>query len=234
MSIDLDNIVPWGRSLREYELMFNLTPPDYERRILDCGGGPSSFSAELNGNGGDVRSIDPLYQYTGMQIQQRFHESLDGVIDQVDRTPQNWVWSYHQSSAQLRENRIAVMQRFLRDYDCGRTAGRYITAALPALPFRGRHFDLALCSHLLFLYSDLLSFEFHLAAIKEILRGADELRIFPLLTLKSVFSPYVEPLSVTLQGEGWEVTIERVEYELQRGGNQMMRIVRAQHGSLHA
>ena len=100
---------------------------------------------ELAPKGGDIRSIDPLYQYIGMQIERRFYESLDDVIEQVDRTPHNWVWSYHQSSAHLRENRIAVMRSLLRDYDHGRAGGRYIIAALPALTFRDHHFGLTPC-----------------------------------------------------------------------------------------
>ena len=64
----------------------------------------------------------------------------------------------------------------------------------------------------------------------EIFRVSRELRIFPLLTLKAVVSPYVELLKLKLQHEGWDVVIEQVGYELQRGGNQMMRITRSTKG----
>ena len=43
----------------------------------------------------------------------------------------------------------------------GRADGRYVEAELPTLPFADRSFDLALCSHLLFLYSVQLGEEFH-------------------------------------------------------------------------
>lgn len=204
----------------------NLTTDDLKQRTLDCVGGPSSFTAELTQRLGRALAIDPLYRYSGSQIEQRFFESLDEVIAQVDRTPDSWVWKYHRSSAGLRANRIKVIQTFLEDYPIGRTTGRYLTAALPSLPFGDQHFSLALCSHLLFLYSDLLSFEFHRAFIWEFLRVSPELRIFPLLTLQSIRIPYVEPIVAELQQAGWQVTIECVQYELQRGGNQMMRIAR--------
>jgi hypothetical protein len=226
MSIRLDHVIPFGRSLREYELIFNLTAGDIQRTILDCGGGPSSFNAEVTARGGTVVSFDPLYELSGPQIRQRFFETVDGVIAQVERTPDNWVWSYHRDSADLRRNREAALQIFLADYETGLAVGRYVRASLPTLPFSDSRFDLALCSHLLFLYSDLLDLAFHLAAVKEMLRVSRELRIFPLLTLGCTQSPYVDPLRAELENRGWHVSIEPVAYELQRGGNHMMRILR--------
>ena len=43
------------------------------------------------------------------------------------------------------------MEAFLADYDEGKTAGRYVDAELPALPFPNQSFDVAVCSHFLFL-----------------------------------------------------------------------------------
>jgi hypothetical protein len=226
MSIRLDRVVPFGRSLREYELIFNLTADDCRRTILDCGGGPSSFNAELTTRGGSVVSFDPLYACSGAHIKQRFHDTVDGVIEQVNRTPGDWIWTYHHNSADLRRHRESALETFLADYEEGWCAGRYICASLPDLPFREDCFDLALCSHLLFLYSDLLSFDFHLASIQEILRVSRELRIFPLLALNGMPSPYVAPLQAELERHGWRTIVERVGYELQRGGNEMMRVIR--------
>lgn len=226
MSMRLDHIVPFGRSLREYELIFNLTAGDYRQRLLDCGGGPSSFNAELSTRGGSVLSFDPLYACSGTRIKRRFDDTVDDVIEQVDRSPESWVWTYHKNSADLRRNRASALEIFLGDYEAGLQAGRYVCASLPALPFTNDCFGLALCSHLLFLYSDLLSFDFHLASIREIMRVSRELRIFPLLALNGMPSPYVAPLHADLERHGWLVTVERAGYELQRGGNQMMRITR--------
>ncbi len=47
MGLKLENVVPWGRSLAEYICMFDLCPSDLQGYILDCGGGPASFNAEL-------------------------------------------------------------------------------------------------------------------------------------------------------------------------------------------
>ena len=96
--------------------------------------------------------------------------------------------------------------------------------ALPDLDFDGHNFSLVLCSHFLFLYSDHLTYEFHQASVLEMLRLADEVRIFPLITLMMERSPYLEPLIAVLKDRGYQVSIETVDYELQRGGNQMLRI----------
>jgi len=115
------------------------------------------------------------------------------------------------------------MRTFLADYSSEKRDERYIAAALPVLPFEDHSFDLALCSHFLFLYTEQLSEEFHLEAIREMCRVADEVRIFPLLTLDGHRSGYL-PAIVRQLRESWEVSIQTVPYEFQRGGNQMMRV----------
>ena len=226
MSIRLDQTVPFGRSFREYELMFSLNAADRRTRILDCAAGPSSFNAELTGAGGTVYSIDPLYQFTGTEIQRQFFHTLDQVIKQVTATPQNWVWNHHRDPDDLRQNRIKVMNMFVADYSKGRGTGRYVCGALPNLPFETDRFDLALSSHFLFLYSDHFDEAFHLDAIRALLRVAREVRIFPLLALRAERSQHLEPICDYLRREGYTLSIERVGYELQRGGNEMLRIRR--------
>ncbi len=88
-------------------------------------------------------------------------------------------------------------------------------------------FDLGLCSHFLFLYSELFDFEFHRSAVCEMLRVAREVRIFPLLTLNLAPSPQVPRLVEWLEDQGYGVEIKRVGYELQRGGNEMLWVRRS-------
>jgi len=118
---------------------------------------------------------------------------------------------------------MRAMSRFLADYDGGKAAGRYVEASLPALPFPSGSFELALCSHFLFLYSTQLDEAFHRAAVIEMARVAAEIRVFPLLALGATPSPHVEPCAAALRDCGLEVTIEAVDYEFQRGGNRMLR-----------
>ncbi len=119
---------------------------------------------------------------------------------------------------------MAAMNEFLRDYPAGLTDGRYIDAELPHLPFGNTSFDLALCSHFLFLYTAQLGEAFHWSAIREMCRVATEVRIFPLLALGAAPSPLVERMVEECGGQGFDVSIDEVPYEFQRGGNKMMRI----------
>lgn len=121
---------------------------------------------------------------------------------------------------------MVAMERFLDDYDVGRQCGRYLCAELPSLPFEDQAIALALCSHFLFLYTDQFSESFHVESIVEMCRVANEVRIFPLLTLGSVPSRHVLPVMKALRRRGFRVETETVEYEFQRGGNQMLRILR--------
>jgi ubiquinone/menaquinone biosynthesis C-methylase UbiE len=119
------------------------------------------------------------------------------------------------------------MRKFLADFDDGKRDGRYVTAELPDIPFESNAFDVAVCSHFLFLYSDILSLEFHQRAIEEMCRVAQEARVFPVLNYNAELSPFVEPLLKVLAEAGYNASIEVVPYEFQRGGNQMLRVRKA-------
>ena len=112
---------------------------------------------------------------------------------------------------------MAAMQEFLDDYEPGKAQGRYVESELPALPFDDASFDLALCSHFLFLYTTQLGEAFHRSAIREMCRVAGEVRIFPLLALGGSRSPFVDQSVDDLRASGYDVSIEGVPYEFQRG-----------------
>lgn len=223
----LDKVVPFGRSLDEYKCMFALSDDDLQKNIAGIGDGPASFNAEMALLGKTVVSIDPLYLFKAKDIQERFYSVVDDIITQVKATPDDWVWSYHKSPDHLKENRVMVLRRFVADYERGKAEGRYVAGELPTLGFADGQFQLAVCSHFLFLYSDHLTYEFHRASILEMLRVAHEIRVFPLLTLMLEMSPHVWPLVLDLKSEGFVVSVEKVGYELQRGGNEMLRIQRS-------
>ena len=206
--------------------MFDLSAADLCRRILGCGDGPASFNAELTALGGDVVSVDPLYAFPANVIERRVEETFDVVMAQVRRNPDDFVWTHVPSIAKLGRRRMGAMRRFLRDYPAGMDQGRYVEASLPALPFADRSFGLALSSHFLFLYSEQLDFAFHLDALREMLRLAGEVRVFPLLRIGGASSPYLTPTVEAMRSEGVEANVEPVPYEFQRGGNRMLRLIR--------
>jgi SAM-dependent methyltransferase len=224
MAMQLEAVVPFGRSLDEYRQMFALTPEALTRSILGVADGPASFNAELTAQGGQITSVDPLYAFAPDEIQQRFDAVVDNIIEQVRQTPADWVWSYHRSPDDLRANRVRVMAAFLADYSRGDE--RYVVGELPTLPFADDQFDLALCSHFLFLYTDHFTYAFHLAAMLEMLRVAREVRVFPLLTLGLARSPYLSPIQRDLTAQGFTIRVKQVPYELQRGGNEMLMVTR--------
>lgn len=222
----LDSIIPWGRTLKEYRAMFDLSEADLSTNMLGCGDGPASFNAEMTQLGHRVVSIDPVYQFSAEQIEQRVRATYESVISQVRQNCDRYVWQTFRDADELGQARLQAMADFLRDYEAGKASGRYLCQALPSLDFADSQFDLGLCSHLLFLYSEQLSLEFHIASIRELLRVASEVRIFPLIQLNCQPSPYLGEVVNALDPECFKIQIQPVAYEFQKGGNQMLKISR--------
>jgi len=224
MGLQLKEIVPWGRSLLEYIQMFGLSHAEMQQHILDCGGGPASFNAEMTAQGGSVYSCDPIYQFSAEQIAQRVAETRPLILEKVREYQQNYVWTTIPNPEMLGEIRLKAMHQFIEDFPQGREEGRYQAAELPNLPYADQQFDLALCGHLLFSYSENLSLEMHQQSIRELCRVAREVRIFPVLTLNGERSPWLDPIMAERQQAGYTAELVTVAYEFQRGGNQMLRL----------
>ena len=225
MGFKLESIIPWGRSLAEYVRMFDLTPDKLRLNILDCAGGPASFNAEMTRKGYNVISCDPIYQFSADEIAQRIQETCQTVIDGAKTTHEYFVWQDIQSPEHLGQIRMTAMQQFLEDLPLGIQQGRYIIGELPVLPFDTEQFDLAICSHFLFTYSDLLPKEFHLASIQELCRVAGEVRVFPLLNQYSrEVSTWLPSVMKELTVQGYNIEIKQVSYEFQKGGNQLLQV----------
>jgi hypothetical protein len=124
------------------------------------------------------------------------------------------------------------MRRFLEDFPAGLEAGRYVGGALPDLPFRHGQFQLALCSHFLFLYGEQLDFEFHLRSVLALCAVARQVRIFPLTELGSKPSRHVGRVMSALRDLGFDAQRVRVDYEFQRGANEMLTIKRPGRATL--
>jgi ubiquinone/menaquinone biosynthesis C-methylase UbiE len=141
-------------------------------------------------------------------------------MQQTGANQDKFIWNTIPSLEDLGRIRMEAMRRFLASYEDGRVQGRYIPGELPELPFADQTFDLALSSHFLFLYTDNLSFEFHVSAICEMLRVACEVRIFPLLDMNARESHYLNSILENFQK--YKPEICQVNYEFQRGGNRML------------
>ena len=219
----LENVVPWGRCFDEYIKMFDLTSDELKLNILDCGGGPSSFNVEMRQKGCKVISCDPIYQFTTKEIQSRIQQIYSQMVAGVKETPEKFIWQDIASPDELGEVRMAAMEKFLADYAAGVSQNRYIKSELPHLPFADGKFDLALCAHFLFTYSNILSTEFHVSSIVEMRRVASEVRVFPLVTqFSGEISPHLEAVINDLTSRGLQVEVLMVDYEFQKGGNKML------------
>jgi hypothetical protein len=115
----LNEVVPWGRTLAEYKLMFDLSAADLSSKILGCGDGPASFNAEMREKGSVVVSIDPIYQFSAEQIEQRVKDTYETVISQVKQKPDRYLWKNFDDADALGQARLGAMEKFLLDYQTG-------------------------------------------------------------------------------------------------------------------
>jgi SAM-dependent methyltransferase len=228
VSPTLDKPVPWGRTLAEYRAMFSLSDEDLARPIIDVGAGPASFTAELGASGGHVVACDPLYARGAGEIRRATVGAEEAVRALLKAEPNRFVWHVFSDLDALVAARRGALERFLTDYEARPSLGRYCAASLPRLPFPDRSFGLALCSHLLFLYSAALDLEAHVAAILELARVAPEVRIFPLLTMEGTPSPHLAGALARARGHGLSAEVVGVDYEVQAGGRHMLRVTRTQ------
>ena len=88
----LDQVVPWGRSFDEYRRMFALTEDDLRLRIVDCGGGPASFTASATRRGTAAVSCDPLYRWEAEEIRARIRLTSNGILEETRRNRDEFVW----------------------------------------------------------------------------------------------------------------------------------------------
>lgn len=223
-AFDFKTAVPWGRSFTEYQAFFALDGLTPGTRVLDCGAGPSSFAVEAAERDLSVCAADPLYSVDAARIARRIEEVRPAMLASIRQAEARFVWDHYGTPERQEGVRLAAMKRFLDDFGGHRRKAQYLAAALPSLPFRDRAFDLALSSHFLLLYSTQFDLAFHLKAVRELLRVAKSVRVFPLLDLDGRTSVHLEPLREALADDGFDSEVIRVDYEFQRDGNEMLRV----------
>ena len=211
-----------ARSFAEYEAMFDLDEQALDGRVLDCCAGASSFVAEHVARGGDGLAIDPVYASSGTDLASAISNGLGAGTQIIDQHPDAFEWGWYGTVERREAIRREAAAAFL--VDVGHNPGRYLAAALPQLPLADQSVDLALCSHLLFTWSEHLGHQWHLAALREMLRVVRrETRVFPLVVQGTGAQvPFLADLLGQLRGEGHHVEVHRVPYEFQRGADSML------------
>lgn len=224
MAFELEKVVPWGRNLKEYKAMFDLSEADLDKKMISFGDGPASFNSELDTQGRKCISIDPIYQFTKNELATRFEEVKNTVMQQVRDNTANFVWKNIKDATELEETRTKSMSDFLIDFEKGKKEKRYVAHVLPEkLDFEDQQFDIGLSSHFLILYPN-LGLDFHIKSIKEMLRLCKEIRIFPILNLDAEKSELLENIITEFTKE-YTIEINKVGYEFQKGGDKMLKII---------
>ena len=230
MGMKLSGVVPWGRNIDEYREMFLLTDSNMRKKIAGFGDGPASFNFQATCAGSNVVSVDPIYQFSKAELENRIQEVRGIVLKQMSENMDNYVWDKITSLQQLEDVRMSAMRMFLDDYARGRQESRYINHELPdRLPFPDSSFDIGLSSHFLLLYTA-LGYDFHIAAITEMLRVCKEIRIFPLCDLDSHASEMIEDVIAYFRNS-YDVQISPTGYEFQKGANRLLIIRHIQNDS---
>jgi hypothetical protein len=207
-----------SRSYAEYEAMFDL-PADLPGRILDCCAGGSGFTAAAAG----VRAVaaDPAYSLSFPELETAVRRGTAQGGGIVTDHPEHFTWEWYGSAERRDAMRAEAAEAFLADRR--RRPWCYPAAALPDLPFAAGAFDLVLCSHLLFTWSDRFGEQWHLAALRELIRVGAEVRVFPLVVQRTGEPvPFLEAVRRELGAAGADSEVRRVPYEFQRGGNRML------------
>lgn len=225
MAFKLNSVVPWGRNLNEYRLMFQLDDRDMAKKIASFGDGPASFNYEASKLGTSVTSFDPIYEFSRQELQQRIEEVRITVMEQMKENMDNYVWTNIKSLEELENVRMSAMKLFLSDYEQGKKEKRYICHSLPErLPYKEDSFDIGLSSHFLLMYTD-LGYDFHIQAITEMLRVCREIRIFPIVDLDAGKTELITKVIEYFKND-YDVEIRKTQYEFQKGGNSMLVITK--------
>ena len=220
----LGEVLVSARSFAEYAAMLDLSDADLAGRVLDCPGGAAGFTATALQQGIDATAVDPAYAGGPAELAalaeragQEAHRGHQHVLRDVEQ----YLWSFFTDPGDHLHQRLATTEVFAAGVAA--RPERYVPAALPHLPFADAAFDLTLCSHLLFAYDDRFDVAWHLAALVELARVADQVRVFPLLShVDGARYPHLGELRAELARRGITSQVQQVAYEFQRGGDEML------------
>lgn len=223
MAFQLNNVVPWGRNMEEYKLMFLLNEEDMKKKIAGFGDGPASFNFEAHCLGCDITSYDPIYQFNKEELEKRIEDVRGIVMQQMSENMDNYIWTKIRDLHQLEQIRMDAMKSFLNDFEAGLSEGRYRYHELPnCLPVEENYYDIGLSSHFLLLYTQ-LGFDFHIKAIDEMLRVCREVRIFPVVDLDANQADMISDVIDELEKK-YDVELKVTNYQFQKNANKMLVI----------
>tara|TARA_B100001059_G_scaffold345_2_gene316 strand:- start:3521 stop:4237 length:717 start_codon:yes stop_codon:yes gene_type:complete len=216
MTFSLDHVIFFGRTWNECLSMYALDERDLDgRRILDCPGGPDALVADGLARGLDIQAVDPQYAFEPDVLEERGRTEIGDSMKKWQEDPAQ-AWDQKQAD-EFTQRKLEALDSFISAYRSHRD--RFIEASLPELPFEDDAFDLVLSGHFLFLYASIdhgglmshgqLDLDFHVKAVRELVRVGREVRIFPTFatTGPARRQPYVEPLMEAIAADGFQVDL---------------------------
>ena len=224
--IDLDRIAFIGRTFREYFRMFDLDYGMLRGRVLDCPGGASSFAAESAGLGYDVTACDILYGIGHGRLIEKASADTAYALEQAYKVRDLFDWGSYGSAAEHAAERFHALKLFSEDFQGGGAGRRYVAGELPFLPFRAGSFSLALSSHFMFLYADRMDFGFHLDCLKDLLRVALQVRVYPLAGMDGREYPKLDGLIEALRADGAHARVRHTPFRFMQGADRMLILSR--------
>ena len=202
--------------------MFDLT--ELPGSVLDCCAGGAGFTAEAAARGVDAVAVDPAYELPAAELVDTVRRSLPATSSIIDEHAGSFDWKWYGTPERKDELRIEAADRFLQDVSIA--PERYVPGCLPELPFEDRRFELVLSSHLLFTWADKYDQDWHLAALRELVRvSASEVRVFPLVQ-QGAGEPVTYLPELLTELEGVTAEIRKVPYEFQVGADEMLVLSR--------
>ncbi len=219
--MDLPRVVFFGRTGADALAFFNLDLAAWQgRRVLDCPGGPGSFTALARAAGVESVAADPLYNLSLPELEHRCRDDVAFTMERLALSP---TLRPDFELSRFRQGKLEALEAFLADRRDHPEA--YRATALPSLPFEAASFDLVLCGHLLFCYAPIadgglseqpdFDLDWHRRALAELLRvSRREVRIYPAHTIERHprAHPWVAPLLASLPPE-WHGQLEPTVYD---------------------
>lgn len=223
--LSLDRVVFYGRTLREYQLIFGFDHEMYKgRKVLDCPAGASSFTAEAVMLGVNATAVDPMFGKPAADLLKGGEADINHVMGGVSKSLDAFNWSFYPTPQALRSYRKTALTRFVHDYAKPESAERYVNASLPNLPFGDKSFDMALGGHFLFTYADKLDYDFHLKSALELVRVSHEVRIYPVVGRNGCKPGFFNDLLSALAKAGVKSELLPSHFEFQKGGGEILRL----------
>jgi hypothetical protein len=226
--LELSEIIFIGRTYDEYIRMFDLSDVDIRNHeILDAPAGACSFAAIANSRSGNVTAADIAYYHSKEELYNKGMQDILQAVSGLSKVKEQYVWNYFKDLESLESSRLQALHDCVNHMRLNPEV--YVPCVLPELPFEDRRFDITLSAHFLFTYADRLNLVFHREIIEELLRvSKKEVRLFPLVDLKSNKYCELESLLEFIHSRGWKTEERVVDYEFQRNANSMLRIYKDQ------